>query len=177
MSMNSVVFKLINELEDLKKTNARLIEANILLTRENQELKQQLENYQTPKNSSNSSKLPSSDFPKIQNTQSLRTPSDKKPGGQPGHEGTTLKMTDTPDTVQKHSPNYCTCCGEDLSGYQPHFIGHRQVVDIPPIKPIITEHQLFEVCCPCVCTPPPPYFLVATQRIILLSKEVNYGYE
>ena len=105
MSMNSVVFKLINELEDLKKTNARLIEANILLTRENQELKQQLEKYRTPKNSGNSSKPPSSDFPKIQKTQSLRTPSDKKPGGQPGHEGTTLKMTDTPDTIQKHSPN------------------------------------------------------------------------
>lgn len=138
----AVVFKLINELESQKKINAEL-------RQENNFLKQQLEKYQTPKNSSNSSKPPSSDFPKIQKTQSLRTPSGKKPGGQPGHEGTTLKMTDTPDTVQKHSPNYCTCCGEDLSGYLPHFIGRRQVIDIPPIKPIITEHQLFEVCCPC----------------------------
>lgn len=138
----AVVFKLINEIESQKKISAEL-------RQENNFLKQQLEKYQTPKNSSNSSKPPSSDFPKIQKTQSLRTPSDKKPGGQPGHEGTTLKMTDTPDTVKKHSPNYCTCCGEDLSGYQPHFIGRRQVVDIPPIKPIITEHQLFEVCCPC----------------------------
>jgi len=138
----SIIYKLISEVESLKKISAEL-------RQENNFLKQQLEKYQTPKNSSNSSKPPSSDFPKIQKTQSLRTPSDKKPGGQPGHEGTTLKMTDTPDTVQKHSPNYCNCCGEDLSGYQPHFIGRRQVVDIPPIKPIITEHQLFEVCCPC----------------------------
>jgi len=138
----ALVYSLINELESLKTSNA-------LLQKENNFLKQQLEKYQTPKNSSNSSKPPSSDFPKIQKTQSLRTPSGKKPGGQPGHEGTTLKMTDTPDTVQKHSPNYCTCCGEDLSGYLPHFIGRRQVIDIPPIKPIITEHQLFEVCCPC----------------------------
>lgn len=138
----AVVFKLINELESQKKIIAELCQ-------ENNFLKQQLEKYQIPKNSSNSSKPPSSDFPKIQKTQSLRTPSGKKPGGQPGHEGTTLKMTDTPDTVQKHSPNYCTCCGEDLHGYLPHFIGRRQVIDIPPIKPIITEHQLFEVCCPC----------------------------
>lgn len=138
----SIIYKLISEVESQKKIIAEL-------RQENNFMKQQLEKYQTPKNSSNSSKPPSSDFPKIQKTQSLRTPSGKKPGGQPGHEGTTLKMTDTPDTVQKHSPNYCTCCGEDLSGYQPHFIGRRQVVDIPPIKPIITEHQLFEVCCPC----------------------------
>jgi len=138
----AVVFKLINELESQKKINAEL-------RLENNFLKQQLEKYQTPKNSSNSSKPPSSDFPKIQKTQSLRTPSGKKPGGQPGHEGTTLKMTNTPDTVQKHSPNYCTCCGEDLSGYLPYFIGRRQVIDIPPIKPIITEHHIFEVYCQC----------------------------
>jgi transposase len=145
----SVVFRLINELEDLKKTNARLIETNILLTGENQELKQELEKYRTPKNSGNSSKPPSSDLPKLKKTQSLRTPSGKKPGGQPGHEGTTLKMTSTPDTIQKHSPNYCTSCGEDLSRYQALFIGRRQVIDIPHIKPIVTEHHLFEVHCRC----------------------------
>ena len=145
----ALVYSLITELESLKTSFGQLQKENVRLSQENQWLKQELEKYQTPKNSSNSSKPPSSDFPKIQKTQSLRTPSDKKPGGQPGHEGTTLKMTDTPDTVQKHSPNYCTCCGEDLSGYEPHFIGRRQVVDIPPIKPIITEHQLFEVCCQC----------------------------
>jgi transposase len=138
----SIIYKLISEVESLKKINAEL-------RQENNFLKQQLEKYQTPKNSSNSSKPPSSDFPKIQKTQSLHTPSGKKQGGQPGHEGTTLKMADTPDAVQKHSPNYCTCCGEDLSGYLPHFIGRRQVIDIPPIKPIITEHHIFEVCCQC----------------------------
>ena len=138
----ALVYSLITELESLKTSNA-------LLQKENIFLKQQLEKYNTPKNSGNSSKPPSSDFPKIQKTQSLRTPSGKKPGGQPGHEGTTLKMSDTPDTIQQHSPNYCTCCGEDLSRYQAHFIGRRQVIDIPPIKPIVTEHQLFEVHCRC----------------------------
>lgn len=138
----TVVSKLINELESQKKIITELRQENNFLI-------QQLEKYQTPKNSSNSSKPPSSDFPKIQKTQSLRTPSGKKPGGQPGHEGTTLKMADIPDMVQKHSPNYCTCCGEDLSHYQTRFIGRRQVIDIPPIKPIVTEHRLFEVHCQC----------------------------
>ncbi|MFY9151538.1 MAG: DUF6444 domain-containing protein [Prolixibacteraceae bacterium] len=104
----TVVSKLINELESQKKIITELRQENNFLI-------QQLEKYQTQKNSSNSSKPPSSDFPKIQKAQSLHTPSGKKPGAQPGHESTTLKMADIPDVVQKHSPNYCTCCGEDLS--------------------------------------------------------------
>ena len=54
-------------------------------------LKERLAKYENPKNSKNSSKPPSSDFPKQQKTQSLRDPSGKKPDGQSGHEGTTLK--------------------------------------------------------------------------------------
>jgi len=138
----ALVYSLVAELESLKTSYSQLQKENIFL-------KQQLEKYQTPKNSGNSSKPPSSDFPKIQKAQSLRTPSGKKPGGQPGHEGTTLKMSGTPDTIQQHSPNYCTCRGEDPSRYQAHSIGRRQVIDIPPIKPIVTEHQLFEVHCRC----------------------------
>ena len=145
----TLVYSLISELESLKVSNAQLQKENARLSQENQLLKQELEKYRTPKNSGNSSKPPSSDLPKLKKTQSLREPSGKKPGGQPGHEGSTLKMARTPDTIQKHSPNYCTCCGEDLSGYHARFIGRRQVIDIPPIKPIVTEHHLFEVHCRC----------------------------
>ena len=43
-------------------------------------LKERLAKYENPKNSKNSSKPPSSDFPKPQRIQSLREPSGKKPG-------------------------------------------------------------------------------------------------
>ena len=112
-------------------------------------LKERLAKYENPKNSKNSSKPPSSDFPKQQKTQSLREPSDKKPGGQIGHEGTTLKMVSTPDIIEDHAPFYCTCCGEDLSSEPGLFSGRRQVIDIPPIAPIVTEHQLFDKLCKC----------------------------
>jgi len=119
------------------------------LQSENDRLKALLAKYETPKNSSNSSKPPSSDFPKQQKTRSLREPSEKKPGGQSGHEGTTLKMVSTPDIIEGHSSSYCTCCGEDLSTQPGLFSGKRQVIDIPPIIPFVTEHQLFDKRCKC----------------------------
>lgn len=144
-----VVFRLINELEELKRKLSQLSQENIRLVQENQMLRVELEKYRTAKNSSNSHKPPSSDLPKQRKTQSLREPSGKKPGGQPGHKGTTLKMSDNPDVVVKHQHNFCTCCGEDLSSYHHRFIGRRQVIDIPEIKPTVTEHHLFDVQCRC----------------------------
>ncbi len=128
---------------------AFLLERIEYLQSENDRLKERLAKYENPKNSKNSSKPPSSDFPKLQRTQSLREPSGKKPGGQFGHDGTTLKMVTTPNIIEDHSPFYCTCCGEDLSSEPGLFSGRRQVIDIPPIVPIVTEHQLFDKRCKC----------------------------
>ncbi|OCA97808.1 hypothetical protein BGS1_01905 [Clostridium beijerinckii] len=59
-----------------------------------------LEN-QVSKNSNNSSKPPSTDGFK-KKTKSLRTKSGKKPGGQEGHEGSTLELSDNPDEIEVH---------------------------------------------------------------------------
>jgi len=59
-------------------------------------------------------------------------------------------MVTTPNIIEDHFPFYCTCCGEDLSSEPGLFSGRRQVIDIPPIAPIVTEHQLFDKRCKCV---------------------------
>lgn len=136
------VSMLVREIQELKKE----VE---FLRLENAELKSKLADYETKKNSKNSSKPPSSDFGNIKKTQSLKENSDKKVGGQSGHKGHSLKMVSNPDSVIKHEPSYCNCCGNDLSCVASKFIDRRQVFDIPEIKPIVTEYQLFEKQCTC----------------------------
>ena len=107
----------------------------------------ELENNQK-KNSSNSSKPPSSDIGKPKQTKSLRTSSGKKPGGQTGHAGETLSFSTTPDEIITHAVSQCSCCGKNLSGVDARDRECRQVYDIPPIKIIITEHQSEIKSCP-----------------------------
>lgn len=83
---------------------------------------------------------------------SLRVKSGRKPGGQEGRKGSTLQMVETPDELQTHLPNYCNSCGKDVSSIPAMFVEKRQVIDIPPVKLIVTEHQVFKKTCSCGCT-------------------------
>jgi transposase len=116
---------------------------------ENKQLKSKLADYQTKKNSKNSSKPPSSDFGKIRKTKSLKKASGKKVGGQPGHKGNSMKMAQNPDFTEYHQPAYCNCCGNSLSGIEAEFSGKRQVVDIPEIALTVTEHRIYKKACNC----------------------------
>jgi len=68
---------------------------------------------QKAKSSKNSHKPPSGDgFGK--QTKSLRKKSEKKTGGQAGHEGQNLAWEEQADTVVKHEVEACRVCGENL---------------------------------------------------------------
>ena len=95
-------------------------------------------------NSRNSSKPPSSDVGKP-NPKSQRKKSGKKPGGQPGHKGSTLELTDNPDhiVINEFEPDSrCQNCGAPLSVDQ-HDCEHerRQVIDLPAIRFETTEYR------------------------------------
>jgi len=94
---------------------------------------------QLKKNSRNSHKPPSSDG--LKKIPKVRKPSGKKPGGQKGHKGTTLRMVENPDIVEVHKVEHCGHCGESLKGEEVLGYDRRQVFDLPPIKVEVTEHQ------------------------------------
>ena len=101
-------------------------------------------------NSSNSGKPPSSDgLKKPARVTSLRERSAKKPGGQKGHKGETLRQVADPDDVVDHYPSACSGCG---AGLDPDTsVGHsaRQVFDLPEPEPlVVTEHRAHDCRCP-----------------------------
>jgi hypothetical protein len=61
------------------------------------------------KNSRTGSTAPSADIGRS-NSQSLRKASDKKSGGQPGHTGHCLQMSDIPNEIIAHVIDYCQHC-------------------------------------------------------------------
>ena len=77
-------------------------------------------------NSGNSGKPPSSDgLAKPVRVSSLRAASGKKPGGQKGHPGETLRRTATPDVTIDHYPVACAACGEPLTAAIPRVMCGR----------------------------------------------------
>lgn len=100
------------------------------------------------KNSRNSSKPPSSDQKK---TRSLRRKSDKKPGGQPGHEGHFLEIKKDPDEIQTNTISHCVECGYELNK-RADSIDVRQVFEVPEPKISVIEHQTeIKECRRCGC--------------------------
>jgi transposase len=101
--------------------------------------------------SHNSSKPPSSD-PLGKKTKSRREKSGKKPGGQPGHPGHTLKMVPDPHHLVSHGPQQCPCCGGTLAAVAAAEVERRQVFDLPQAAVVVTEHQVGTKTCPqCGC--------------------------
>ena len=104
-------------------------------------------------NSRNSSKPPSSDSPFVKPApRSLRRKSGRKPGGQPGHPGSTLALVANPDKRLRHEPGPCGACGSDLADAPEVGAQRRQVFDLPPMTVQVTEHQLIARRCACGTT-------------------------
>jgi transposase len=100
-------------------------------------------------NSRNSGKPPSSDgLKKPPRTRSLRRPSGRKPGGQKGHKGETLRQVAEPDATVDHYPGACSQCASALSKATAMGYRARQVFDLPEPRPLmVTEHRAHRCRC------------------------------
>ena len=125
-------------------TIQRLEQRVVELEAETAELQRRL-----AQNSRNSSRPPSSDGLAKPAPKSLRRPSGRKPGGQPGHEGGHLAQVAAPDEVVDHVPAACGGCRERLGDAV--AIGHqaRQVFDLPEIRLWAVEHRAWTRRCGC----------------------------
>lgn len=134
-----------DEIQQLREENKALRERVSILEEQVKKLLEQL-----GQNSRNSNWPSSWDKTrkKKPKTKSLRQKSNRKAGGQKGHKGHTLSFKAEPDEVVIHRPTHCLHCDEKLSDKtEAESVQKRQVLDLPPLEFITTEHQVETVTC------------------------------
>jgi len=141
------------ELDQVKAEVATLNAENAALRRDCQSLRDEVQALEekAAKDSHNSSKPPSSDGLSKPKPKSLRPPSNRPTGGQPGHPGQTLRMVEKPDRTVRHPVERCAGCGRSLANQAPDRVERRQVFDLPEPKLEVTEHQAEVKTCACGC--------------------------
>ena len=100
------------------------------------------------RNSTNSSKPPSSDLPSVKRRPPA-PPSGKKRGGQPGHARHVRPLV-PPQQVRQViacKPPECRWCGDALAADDPEPLRH-QVAELPPVRPVVDECRLHRLTCP-----------------------------
>jgi transposase len=97
--------------------------------------------------SRNSSRPPSSDPPQSQRPRRPR--GQRRRGAQPGHPGHTRSLVpvEAVNKVVAIKPDQCSGCHAPLLGDDPSPFRH-QVIEMPPLQPVITEYQWHQLVCP-----------------------------
>lgn len=134
------------ELNGLSK--AELIALVLQLNNENEQLKAQLSQKEKPgqkpvKTPANSSVPPAAG----RKGKRPKPASGKKRGGKPGHPGKSRQRSE-PDVTIKCHLDHCPDCGADLSETEQKLLGRSQVIEIPPIEPVVVEAQRYGCRCP-----------------------------
>ena len=103
--------------------------------------------------SSRNSSLPPSQDPTSAPPRPRKPSSGRRPGGQPGHEGTSRRLLplERVDVIVERWPERCQACAHrfgkderiDAAPVQRH-----QVSELPPIAVTVTEHRLHRLRCP-----------------------------
>jgi transposase len=136
----------IQQLESLLQEQSALIQQ---MQEQIVSLTQQVKSLQErqAKDSHNSSLPPSSDrF--TRKIKSLRKKSDKKSGGQEGHQGTSLHWSSTPDEIIEKQVEQCEACQHDLRDVAVSHVERRQVHDVPPPRRLVQEYRAEQKQCP-----------------------------
>jgi transposase len=143
-ALSEQIGRLKAQVERLQAENGDLMGRNFRLQRRNAELEALAVK---GKDSHNSSRPPSTDPPWAKRTKSLRRPSGRRPGGQIGHHGETLRLSAHPNRTVEHRPRECRSCHAPLDSAQVLGQRRQQVVELVPARLRVTEHRLAVLRC------------------------------
>ena len=138
------------EIKYLKKDNAEFYKLLNKLAIKNEELSFEIKTLKDKNNkdSSNTSLPPSKDLYKKLNK---KKKSDKKRGGQKGHQGIHRPFVDDALVTKfvKCVPEKSCECGGEIKVRPRKAPARHQVFELPEVKPIITEYQRYRGICNC----------------------------
>ena len=117
------------------------------LKAENELLKEQL-----ARTSANSSQSPSKN--PLTFKPNRKEPTGKKRGGQIGHTGHERKLypLEMCQEIIDHYPQQCSKCGAEVSDSSNTKVYRHQIVEVPPVQPIVIEHRFHQMTCACCGT-------------------------
>ena len=133
--------ELIELVLDVYAMNEKLREENARLRERVAKLEEQLK--RPPKTPKNSSVPPSAGHKANRH----RSSGGRKRGAQKGHKGTSRRRSE-PDVTIECRVETCPDCGNDLTSVDQHLIGSTQVVEIPPVQPVVVEAHCYGCRCP-----------------------------
>lgn len=134
------------EQELVVRSNKELIEIILQLIAENERLKKRLgeleKQHQAPAKTPQNSSVPPSAGQKANRKKTKR-----KRGAKPGHKGQSRRRTKADVVIECQLEN-CPDCGANLSEIEQKLVGRSQVVEIPPVQPVVVEAERYGCRCP-----------------------------
>ncbi len=158
--MDDLAAQLAARLEALEVRLAVMEAENERLRTENRALRDRVGRLEAElsRDSNNSSKPPSGDSAATRKERAERRAEQrqsakagkkpKPPGKQPGAPGASLRRR-LPDVTLVRAPVACWCCGTDLAGAPVVGTEVRQVIDLPAIEPVVSDHVIEKRRCAC----------------------------
>jgi len=132
-----------------RKSHAELVELVLQLQAANEQLQARVTELEArltrPRKTPANSSVPPAKAYKPNRQPPADSP--RKRGPKVGHPGTTRPRA-VPDLEIAAQVEHCARCGQDLTTAEQQVVERRQVVEIPPVHPVVIEAAVYQVTCP-----------------------------
>jgi transposase len=132
-------------LELVRRQQAELAEREAAIERRDEkirELEEELSQFRRPVKTPENSSVPPSRGQQANRVERRG----RKPGPKRGHVGVS-RMRSEPDVVVTCRPSACDGCGDPLPRTGGRRVGQSQVIEVPPVEPVVIEAWQYAVTC------------------------------
>ena len=132
-------------LEMVRRQQAELAEREAAIERRDEkirELEEELSQFRRPVKTPENSSVPPSRGQQANRVERRG----RKPGPKRGHVGVS-RMRSEPDVVVTCRPGACDGCGDPLPRTGGRRVGQSQVIEVPPVEPVVIEAWQYAVTC------------------------------